>query len=168
MKRVFLFIVCLCAATITSFSQEKGDMGVGANVVVGSFSDSKNSVDFGIGVRFMYNVTKPIRLDGSFNYYFTETAPLDFSVNAHYLFNVMPKLNVYPLVGLSVYAFGDSDDDIDWDDEDYSTETTLGGLGLNIGGGVDYQLTDKIFGNAELKYDLGMGFAVSIGVVYKF
>jgi len=164
--------VALVMVGFTSvYGQEKGDIAVGANIVVGSFSDSKSSVDFGVGARVMYNITKPIRLDGSFNYYFGATAPLDFSVNAHYLVNVMPKLNVYPLVGLSVYAFGSDDDDEEWwknDDYNTDTETTLGGLGLNIGGGAEYRITDKIFGNVELKYNIGMGFAASAGVVYKF
>ena len=169
MNRKIFTVVVLIIALVggSAYAQEKGDMAVGANIVVGSFTDSKNSVDFGVGARFMYNITQPIRLDGSFNYYFGASAPLDFSVNAHYLINVMPKLNVYPLVGLSIYAFGDDDDD-DWSDDDYSTETVAGGLGLNIGGGAEYRLTDNIFGIVELKYNLGMGFAASAGVAYKF
>jgi len=167
MRKKFFKVVIVAIALVGGFSAyaQKGEMAAGANVVVGSFTDSKNSMDFGVGARFMYNVSDPIRLDGSFNYYFGASAPLDFSVNAHYLINVMPKLNVYPLVGLSIYAFGDDDD---WDDDDYSTETVAGGLGLNLGGGAEYQITDKIWGNAEIKYNVGMGFAASVGVAYKF
>ena len=167
-----LAVAVVMSGFTSMYCQEKGDKAVGVNIVAGSFPDSKKSMDVGVGARFMYNITKPIRLDGSFNYYLGATAPLDFSVNAHYLINVMPKLNVYPLVGLSIYAFGSDDDDDGewWKDDDYSTdtETNLGGLGLNIGGGAEYRLTDKISGIVELKYNIGMGFAVSAGVAYKF
>ena len=163
-----LAIITLSVMGGSANAQEKGDMAIGANILGGSFSDSKKNADFGVGARFMYNITNPIRLDGSFNYYFGATAPLDFSVNVHYLINVMPRLNVYPLAGLSVYAFGSDDDDDDWmNDDDYS-ETTLGGLGLNLGAGGEYKITDKIWGNAEIKYNVGMGFAASVGVAYKF
>jgi len=55
---------------------------------------------FGIGGKFRYNLTDPIRIEGAFTYYFpkTESFPLlgstfnyhllDFSVNGHYLFPV--------------------------------------------------------------------------------
>jgi outer membrane protein X len=190
--KVAMLVALVMVGFTNVYSQEKGDMAAGANIVVGSYTDSPKGVDFGIGARFQYNVTKPIRLDGQFNYYFGEYAPLDFSVNAHYLINEMPKLNVYPLVGLSIMAFGgngsgDCKEDYlhrvpgvglvgcDEFNSDYggncpagNASGVAGGLGFNLGGGAEYRITDKIFGTAELKYNVGFGFAISAGVAYKF
>ena len=201
MKRILFrmatLLVALVMVGVTSnvYCQEKGDMAAGVSLVGGKYVDTFNGVDIGLGVRFQYNVTDPIRLDGQFNYYFGEYAPLDFSVNAHYLINVMPKLNVYPLAGLSFIAFGGDGSGGECNNDgsfihrvsdgwvgcvEFNQEyggncpngrggdAVIGGIGLNIGGGAEYQLTDKIFGTTEVKYNLDFGFALSAGVVYKF
>jgi outer membrane protein X len=44
-------------------------------------------------------------------------------------------------------------------------------IGFNLGGGIDYKLTDKLILNAELKYKLGNNWnrlLLSAGLAYKF
>ncbi|EEX52531.1 hypothetical protein HMPREF6745_1977, partial [Prevotella sp. oral taxon 472 str. F0295] len=50
------------------------------------------------------------------------------------------------------------------------TETD-GRLGVNLGGGVDFQLTDDLYLNGEVKYQIASGYnqaVMSAGIVYKF
>jgi opacity protein-like surface antigen len=69
--------------------------------VLGSGDSYSN---YGIGAKFQYNVTKPIRLEGSFTYFLKKDliSMWDLSVNAHYLFPIADKLTVYPLAGLGL------------------------------------------------------------------
>ena len=88
----------LCAS-----AQEKGDMAVGLNLGVAPSLESGASVtNFGIGAKFQYNVTNPIRLEAAFDYGFKNKGVdvMTIGVNAHYIFNVANKFNIYPLVGV--------------------------------------------------------------------
>jgi outer membrane protein X len=179
-KRVLKFATLAVALVMVGFSanaQEKGDKAVGGNVGI-AIGDGFTNV--GIGAKFQYNLMKKLRGEGAFTYYVGEGYLWDLSVNAHYLIGIpnVSKLNVYPLAGLSIGAFsGDDEPSYDPDDPyDYSVEPGGGiGLGLNLGGGAEYKLTDKIFVSAELKYRICFDteyfsnkFMVSVGVAYKF
>jgi len=74
MKKMFshrnaTLAICLIAMTIsvTAHAQVKGDMAAGGNFVIGMGDDWTN---FGIGPKFQYNATDPIRLEGSYTYFF--------------------------------------------------------------------------------------------------
>lgn len=155
-KAVCVMVFALMAAGL--MAQEKGEIAVGGNLVLGSGDSYTN---YGIGAKFQYNVINRLRLEPSFTYFLKKDnlSMWDLSVNAHYLFPVAEKIAVYPLAGLSILGlnpeYGDSDTEI----------------GLNLGGGADYQLTDKLFLNLELKYKIHDNwdrFLVSVGVGYKF
>jgi outer membrane protein X len=134
-------------------AQEKGNMAVGGNLVLFS----------GVGAKFQYNLTnplrlfnvaKPLRLEGSFTYFPDNNfSSWDLSANGHWLFTVADKITVYPLAGLGILnGSGYSD------------------FFVNIGGGVDYTLTDKLILNAELKYKISNwdDWQVSAGLAYRF
>jgi outer membrane protein X len=147
-------------------AQEKGDMAAGGNLVMGLGNSYTN---FGIGAKFQYNVTNPIRLEADFTYFLKKdyVSMWDFSVYGHYLFPIADKLTAYPLVGLGMlgtsasYDFGYG----------YSGSASASEFGFNVGGGLDYKLTDKLILNAELKYKFAGTWdrlLISAGAAYKF
>ena len=102
MKKFFIF-TCAALIGLCASAQEKGDMAVGLNLGVAPSLESGASVtNFGIGAKFQYNVTNPIRLEAAFDYGFKNKGVdvMTIGVNAHYIFNVANKISVYPLVGL--------------------------------------------------------------------
>ena len=192
--KTFLLTICLALAGLSSFAQEKGDMSVGVNLGVAPCIESGASLtNFGIGAKFNYHVTSPIRLEADLDYWFKAKGcdMLDFSVNAHYLFKVADKINVYPVVGLgfahigSSISYDDSFDDFDYPDfgitsnnpledmEDYmdgSLSSSLNRMLFNVGVGAEYALTDKISVGAEIKFQYIKDFSripFKIGVTYK-
>lgn len=160
----FLLTICLALAGLSSFAQEKGDMSVGVNLGVAPCIESGASLtNFGIGAKFRYHVTSPIRVEADLDYWLKakECDVLDFSVNAHYLFKVTDKINVYPVVGLGFAHIGSF---ISYDD------SSLNRMLINVGVGADYSLTDKISVGAEIKFQYIKDFnriPFKVGVTYK-
>jgi len=172
LKRAAITVIAVLAMSVAAVAQITGDKAVGANLVFGS-GDGLSNV--GIGAKFQYNVTDPIRLEGSFTYFFKKdyVSMWDFSVNAHYLFHVADQITVYPLAGVGLLGVTASIPKIDLGDFGIigggsSSKTEFG---FNLGGGIDYKLTDQLFLNAELKYKIYNNwdrFLISVGVGYKF
>jgi len=181
MKKVFL----LCALLFTTFFSvfaQKDEKSIGLNLGYGTEIKS-----LGIGAKFNYNITDPIQLSPSFNYFLKKDGLSMWELNAdvHYLFPITEKLKVYPLAGLTLTGWkmsGDGFDDSDipdWmkeymDDDDYdmdggSSSTTK--FGINLGGGVSYDITNTISIGAELKYSLVSDFdqvVFGVNATYKF
>jgi outer membrane protein X len=195
-NNVFKAVIIVVALVMVGnvYCQEKGDKAIGANMGIATAEGTSN---FGPGLKFQYNVTKPLRAEGAFTYYMGDFSFWDVSVNGHYLIGIpnTPKLNVYPLAGLSLSGYGgdsgdaDSDayyidpatgektfvsydDEDEYEDEDDATSDSSTRFGFNLGGGADYKLTDKVHINAELKYRFGFNdfnrFVISVGIAYKF
>lgn len=189
----FLLTIGLAIAGLSSFAQEKGDMSVGVNLGVAPCIESGASLtNFGIGANFRYHVTSPIRVEADLDYWLKskECDFLDFSVNAHYLFKVTDKINVYPVVGLgyahigNAISYDDNFEDFDysdyegysnnpWEEEDYmddSSSNSLNRMLINVGVGAEYSLTDKISVGAEIKFQYIKDFnriPFKVGVTYK-
>jgi outer membrane protein X len=130
---------------------------------IGVFAGYGTGVEsLGIGGKFTFNLTDviknvpdAIRIAPGINYFFgtneelfgTKISVSSFDVNldAHYLFGVVDKFNVYPLVGLN-YTFirralgGESDN--------------VGKIGPRVGAGASYDLTDSLVLGTEAKYVL--------------
>jgi outer membrane protein X len=175
MKRVFFKRVAIAAIAVLTMcvaagAQEKGDMAAGGSLVLGS-GDSFTNI--GVGAEFRYNVTNPLRLEGSFTYFLKKDylTMWDLSVNGHWLFPVADRITVYPLAGLGILNYG-YDYSVDlggWGSYDGSGSTS--DFAFNLGGGIDLKLTDKLILNAELKYkisDVWDRLLLSAGVAYKF
>ena len=122
---------------------------------------------FGIGLKYKYNITDNIRLEPSMNYFFENNGidQFDINANAHYLFPMASNVRVYPLAGLTFAR--------------WSFPQLIGGkfsndatrLGINIGGGAEMDITDKLMLNFELKYQLVNDFDQAIfnlGIAYMF
>ena len=187
-----MVLVGLCAS-----AQQKGDMAVGLNLGVAPCLESGASLtNFGIGAKFQYNVTNPIRLEADVDYWVKSKGVdvFDITANVHYLFKIGQKLNIYPLAGIGyahiggVFSAGDFDDlkdtmqgvggylgDYDgYDEWEDSLDKTSGGANkflFNVGVGVEYPLTAKFSIGAEVKYQYMRYFSrmpITVGVTYKF
>jgi opacity protein-like surface antigen len=164
MKKLILAITVMALATLVAnpaAAQSKGDMAAGAKVAFGTGTGYGN---LGIGAKFQYNVTDPIRLEGSFTYFLPKNNVnmWDFSANAHWLFPVSEGVNLYPLAGLGMWGVK------------YSYMGYGGSAGseiaLNIGGGADFFMSESMFLNAEAKYMVTGGglLVLSAGVGFMF
>lgn len=177
MKNVFKRVMMLAAAVMmacTMNAQQAGDLAIGGNLNYSLHSDIKQ---FGIGAKMQYSVTDAIRIEPSFNYFFKKDyfSSWDVNINAHYVFNVAPKWNVYPLVGITLVGAKAHLSDIadDWGDElgdavGDESETRFGG---NVGAGVEYLINDQWSIDFEAKYQIVSDIdrpVISLGVAYKF
>lgn len=161
LKSLVVIIAVFMSASV--FAQEAGDKAAGGSLNYGS-GDGWSSI--GIGAKFRYNVTSPIRLEGVFTYFLKKdyVSMWDFSVNAHYLFKAGEKLTVYPLAGLGLSKKSASGEFMGYDYNVSDSE-----FGLNLGGGLDYDLSENMVGNVELRYGTGSELIIlSAGVVFKF
>lgn len=160
-------------------AQQKGDMAVGLNLGVAPIlQKGANTTNFGIGAKFQYNVTNPIRLEADVDYWFKSKVwdIFDFSVNAHYLFDCGEKFAFYPIIGIgyghiSIGGSNSSDYNGNYDDDDNDKGGSASRFLFNVGIGAQYNLTSKIAVGAEVKYQYMKDFnrlPITIGVTYKF
>ena len=168
MKKLFLVAAF---AMVSAFASAQ--FAVGVHTLYGT-----DVANLGIGVRARYDINEQFRLDGNFNYYFKKNNLefWDLNANLHYLFNITDKFTAYPLGGLgyvNTKATYTSYEGIDKYGKPITAEvsTSDGRLGVNLGGGVDFALTDDLYLNGEVKYQIVSGYnqaVMSAGIVYKF
>ena len=162
MKKLLLLV---CAAVMSlSASAQAGDKALGAQLVFGSKTNS-----IGLGVKGQYYFTDQIRGEASFDYFFKNQgiSMWDINANVHYLFDVADKFKVYPLAGLGYtnwsYKYESAGAPV--------VEGSDGRLAVNLGGGVEYELTKNLNVNAEAKYQIISNYnqlVLGVGVAYKF
>lgn len=175
--------MCVALVGLCASAQEKGDMAVGLNLgVAPSLESGRSLTNFGIGAKFQYNVTNPIRVEADLDYWFKAKGMdvFDITANVHYLFNVGSKLTVYPLVGIGYAHSGGSitggDYEYDYDlsrssDNDGEDGSSSSKFLFNVGAGVEYPIANNLSVGAEIKYQYIKDFSrlpISIGVAYKF
>ena len=153
MKRLFLALV-IATVSMCAFAQ-KGQKAVGASLVYGT--EIENA---GIGLKGQYNFTDALRGELSFDYFLKKDGVTfwDANLNLHYLFNLSEKAKVYPLAGIT-YGHTSYDSASD------------GKIGFNAGGGIQYDLSDNLFVNAEVRYQYIDHFdqlVIGVGLGYKF
>jgi outer membrane protein X len=169
-RKVAIVAITVFTMSVAANAQEKGDMAAGGNLVLGSGDSFTN---YGIGAKFQYNVTNPLRLEGSFTYFLKKDylTMWDLSVNAHWLFPIADKVTVYPLAGLGILNYG-YDYSVDLGEYgSYGSSGSTSDIAFNLGGGIDYKLTDKLILSAELKYkisDTWDRLLLSAGLAYRF
>jgi opacity protein-like surface antigen len=155
-------IIAIALSTAFSATAQKGDMAVGGNLIFGTGNSYSHA---GLGAKFYYNVTNPIRLAGEFDYFFKSNNIInwwDFSVYGHYLFDITDKVNFYPLAGLGILG-------IHTEFELFDNSQYLLHLVATLGAGVDYKLTDKLSLNFEsrLKFYENTRSNFALGIAYK-
>lgn len=186
MKKIF-FVITLCVIALGAHAQ-KGEKAVGIGLNYGT-----EISNLGFGAKFQYGVTDAIRTEASFDYFLKKdgASMWDINVNVHYLFPVADKFKVYPLVGLT---YANSKVDMGWSNDSMSPEdiqdlidagiindaSEITGetssenesrVGVNLGAGIQYDLSSKFAINFEVKYQLIKDFnqaVFGLGVAYKF
>lgn len=167
-----LFLLLILAVSLNGFAQ-KNEKAIGLNLGYGSEIKS-----VAIGAKFNYGITDQIRVSPSFNYFLEKDGLSAWEVNAdvHYLFNVAPKVSVYPLAGLTftgwTFDWGGMFEDLEgFEIEEESTSNTETKLGVNLGGGIGYRVTNNIGIGLELKYSVISDFdqfVPTVNLTYKF
>ena len=191
MKKLIISL-CMAAVGLCGYAQEKGDMAAGINLGVAPCLEKGVKVNnFGVGAKFQYNVTNPIRLEADLDYWFKDKGMdvFDISANVQYLFHCLQgKLTFYPTVGIGYGHLGsgiggdfDYDDYsyytrgvtrapyYDDDDDDYSASANR--FLFNVGVGAEYSFTSKISAGLEIKYQYMKNFSrlpITLGVSYRF
>ncbi|MDR0969367.1 MAG: porin family protein [Lentimicrobiaceae bacterium] len=170
LKKIAITAIAILTMSLPAIAQQKGDMAAGAQLAIGMGDEITN---FGIGAKFQYNVTDPIRLEGSFTFFMpkeqvadVKVSFWDLNVNAHYLFPIANQITVYPLAGLGIQGCK-----VKTSYGGYSASASDSDIAINLGGGIDYALTDQLVLNGELKYKISGDwdrFIISVGVAYRF
>ena len=156
MKKLIVLFSMMFFMMGYAFAQ-KGIQAAGVHLSYGTEIES-----FGIGIKYQYNITDNIRLEPSMNYFFENNGVdmFDLNANAHYLFPMASNIRVYPLAGLT-FASWDAGKGVD----------NITRLGVNLGGGAEFDIADNLMLNFELKYqfvsDLDQA-VFNVGIAYMF
>ena len=137
MKKLIVLFSMMFFIMGSAFAQ-KGIQAAGVHLSYGTEIES-----FGIGVKYQYNITNNIRLEPSLNFAKNQ---FDINANAHYLFPIASNVRLYPLAGLTFAR---------WDYANVvggALDNDVTRLGVNVGGGAEADITDKLILNFELKY----------------
>lgn len=170
MKKIFIMIFVAMGCFVATNAQQKGDMAAGINLGMGLgyddiTYDGGSFNNFAFGAKFQYSITDKIRLEPALNFFLEKdhVSMWDAMVNCHYLFPMLENaVNVYPLAGLGMHGVKVSYGGYSASDSE---------IAINVGGGAEYKLTEKISLGAELKYVLVADFGhigISVGAAYAF
>lgn len=200
MKKIYYLLLGLplVLGALNASAQEKGEMAAGINLGVAPCLESGvSSTNFGIGAKFQYNISNPVRLEAALDYGFKNKGidVMTVGVNAHYLFKIGNKFNIYPLVGLGYGHLGGASVKFD---EDAMSELgdLMGEIGgssakdeyedaldkskgsvsankfyFNVGAGAEYAITGKLSAGLEVKYQYMKNFSrlpIYLGLTYRF
>jgi outer membrane protein W len=178
MKKILGLIVVISFTLVSiSNAQEKGQIRAGAGLALGTQAAISDAGDekLGVGLTFGgdYFVTDIISISPAYTFFFKSsfsaqgveaslsTAALDFDGKYFFIKN---GVNVYGLFGLSI-GFATAKTTVDFGGGPTTISASDNKFGVNIGGGVDYYLSDKLFLNGQLKYNTPLSqLAINLGV----
>lgn len=191
MKKVIIALCMLLSGAMASFAQE-GQMAAGINLGVAPVIETGGPTNFGLGAKFQYNITDPIRVEADLEYWFKakEMSVFDVYANVHYLIPIVDKLKLYPMAGIGYANIHMSTpkieipdipnipgipgldlDDILGELDDVDTSANASRFLFNIGIGAEYELTDNLTANFEFYYQYMKDFnrlPIKLGIAYKF
>lgn len=136
MKKL-LFVFCMMLVSASSFAQA-GSKTIGLQ---GDYMlDSPNN--FGIGANFGYEFIDNLRGVAEFNYFLKkdQVSYWNAEVNAEYLFRAGSGFTIYPLAGIDILG-------ISIEDGGSSSK-----MGLNLGAGVEYAVSNNLSLKVEYNY----------------
>ena len=172
MRKLFLTAV-IALLSIGAYAQE------GQAYLGGQLAYPTDIKSLGIGVKGGYGITDAIRTQATFDYFLKKdnVSCWDLNLDVHYLFPLGDNIKVYPLAGLTYLRCS-----VDGFTQTVSTPAgsitvgsneshSDGNLGVNLGGGFQYDLSEKFALNAEVKVQIiknsNQG-VISAGFLYKF
>lgn len=155
-----LFVTAVLALLSLGASAQSKTWEVGGKLNYGT-----DRPHFGIGAFARYNINDHFRPEATVNFYPKNDYvwSWDVNFNLHYLFHITDKFKLYPLGGLSVVGY-----DFDYDGWASPSKTQVG---FNLGGGLQYNLTDNLHLNAETYYQFTSDYdraVLSVGIAYVF
>lgn len=154
MKKLVIAVVALLMS-ISAFAQQ-GDKAIGVNLVYGS--EIKN---IGLGIKGQYFFLDNVRGEASFNYFMKKDGIKwwELNANAHYMLG-NESMWFYPLAGFNLANLK-----ADVPGSDSSSK-----LGLNLGAGIQFPVSEMLDFTAEAKYVISDAdqFVIGIGLLYKF
>ncbi len=164
--------MCLALAGLCASAQQQGDAAIGLNLGVAPVVESGISVtNFGIGAKFQYNITDPVRVEADLDYWFKSDGLdiFDLSANIHYLFSA-GSVKIYPLLGIGYARLSES---VSFKDSGFgfSISASASRFLLNVGAGFQFPVSEKISLGAEIKYQYLKDFSrlpISVGLTYTF
>ncbi len=161
--RKLMMLACMILCNLVMYA-EQGDKAFGVNLNYGLHSDYKN---LGLGVKGQYEFIDNVRGEASFNYYLKKdnVSMWELNANVHYLFRITDEVTLYPLAGLTMLTakvesanFGGI--------KSSASDTNIG---LNLGAGIEYPLSDSVKLNGEIKYQIVNDFdrpVISVGLTF--
>jgi outer membrane protein X len=167
MKKIILILVMATAMLMAH--AESGEWAVGGQVVYGTKAETA-----GIGLHVKNCLTDALRASLSSNYYFKHSGVTAFDVNleANYLFGVGEKVRVYPLAGVVLGIWHADGVNVSYGGMNFGVDgQTNTKFGANLGGGVDYLVSEHLGLNAEVKYQIishASQVVFGIGASYRF
>ena len=167
MKKIILILVMATAMLMAH--AESGEWAVGGQVVYGTKAETA-----GIGLHVKNCLTDALRASLSSNYYFKHSGVTAFDVNleGNYLFGVGEKVRVYPLAGVVLGIWHADGVNVSYGGMNFGVDgQTNTKFGANLGGGVDYLVSEHLGLNAEVKYQImshASQVVFGVGVSYRF
>ncbi len=166
MKKLTLLAIITIAFAFNSFAQIRA----GGGLVYGTEQKT-----IGFNLRGQYSITDDIDVVGGLTFYLpnkekqtilfatieSKTTMWAFDVDGHYNFSLIDKLKAYPIAGLNIAGVSV---------EVNGTKASDTEVGLNIGAGANYEISDQLAGFFETKYTIGNfdQAVISLGVLYSF
>lgn len=158
MKKVFITALFACFAMLlantTSYAQQSVKNRLGFFLALAS-----GDIDqVGIGGIGEFKVAKKVTLSPQLLFYFPEEHGnieynyLEINFNANYYFYNKDIFEFYGLGGLNFTRFHAEWDNGPRRDNDGDTDT---GIGLNVGGGINFEINRKVVPFSEVRYTFG-------------
>lgn len=140
--RFLILTIIMLSLALTASAEVKG-WGIGAGVHDGDFG-IQGRKDFWLGGDIS-------QITGQASVYFHNTTTFRLDADYHFMINPESPSRFYPLVGLQ---FGFNSDSAEF--------------GLNLGGGANFMLTEKMAAFAEVKYVVSDwdGLAITAGIYF--
>lgn len=170
-KSLLFAIALIIGVGTTSAYADEGTHGIGVNF--GYAVGSKDMSNFGLGIRYNYQLSDNIRIEPSFMYYFDSDkfAEKEINMNLHYLFNTAnDRFHAYPIFGVTT-IFGAEREQGEKGDKDYKEKDSFFRFGVNLGAGLQYDCTDDFALVVEARYKLVKtfdNFGLLVGCVMTF
>lgn len=162
---VFATVLTVCFSLTTQAQDSKIMAGAGLTYAT-------DISTMGISAKGVYLVNDTWEIAPSFTYYLKKNnvnwSTLDF--DAHYVFSADDKNTFYAIGGLNVTFWKFK---MDGALDDYfggSFDASGSDVGVNIGVGSRFAISDKMYFNADLKYTIGNAnyLSAGVGVLYHF
>jgi len=166
MKTITTLFIIFAIGIVTAKAQT--DTKIGSYLAYGTEIES-----IGIGVNAEFPILEKLTIAPSFTYFipkeegFVKINWFEFNANANYYILEQDNLSIYGIGGLnysSIKVKFDGEDNPFFNDESASD----GRIGLNLGGGINFNIGSKIEPFAELKYVIidGGQLVIAAGVKY--